>query len=142
MSEDKEVLFEIFGTQVKTSTVVALIFIGIVGWWLLHVFFATTIPGNWLEKGDYEAKVYVNLFPDDDSTKNYRLVGDIERSSDCDSDGESSSCYSSYYLHKITFPDEGHIAFDDCTIELHKKNYCQDDDGTDWDVELTDQLPK
>ena len=132
-------LFEISGTKFYTMHIVYLGLILFVGWLLLKWFFSVEIPGHWLEKGSYEAQVYVNLFTDKDSSKNYRLVADIERYTDCDSDGEQSNCYSGYRVHNIKFPNEGYIEFDDCEATLNKKVHCIDYDGDSWYVELTNQ---
>src|SRR5213082_3085190 len=136
-NEDKEVLFEIFGTKVKTVSVVYLGLLLLAGWLIVKFFFSVEVPGSWREKGTYETKLYVNVFPDKEKTKNYRLVGDVERYSDCNGDGESTNCYSGYRVSKITFPNEGYIEFDDCEISLTKRESCTDYEGNSYYIELT-----
>jgi hypothetical protein len=139
MIEDKENEFiNVLGTKVRVMSIILLGFFLFVGWLILHWFFGTEIPGHWLEKSSYQTQLFVNVFPDNDKTKNYRLVGNVERYNDCDGD---DGCVKGYYVKNISFPNKGYIEFDACEISLNKKQHCIDYDGKEWYVELTDQKP-
>jgi len=135
-NEKEEILFEIFGTKVKTMIVVLLGFVLFVGWLTVKWLFGVQIPGHWNEKANYKTQVYVNVFPNNDNAKNYRLIGDIERYSDC---YDEYGCFSRYYVRRIVFPNKNYIEFDDCEAVLAKKESCTDFDGERWSIELTNQ---
>src|SRR5437762_10807004 len=46
-----------------------------------------------------------------------------------------------YNLSKITFPNNNYIEFDECQIYLNKKEFCVDNNGNSWYIELTNQKP-
>jgi hypothetical protein len=79
---------------------------------------------------------YINLFPEDSKSKNYRIKGKVEY------EGDSQE----YFLVKATFPNGGYITFDgsygDSPLEFYKKVYIEDDDGKGWYVELTKEKVK
>jgi hypothetical protein len=72
---------------------------------------------------------YVNLFPENADSKNYRVVGKVEYVDD------------EYNLIKATFPNGGYVTFDDyysiSPLEFYEKVHIEDDDGKSWYVELT-----
>lgn len=84
------------------------------------------------DSGNY----YVNLFPEDENSKNYRVIGEV------DFDSETGS----YSLIKATFPSGGYITFEDYysidPLEFYEKVYLEDDDEIGWYVELTKQKVK
>lgn len=132
--EEKQTI-EILGFNIRTKTIGTAVFLLIAGYFLASWLFSSTIPGHWFEKGNYEAQIYVNIFPENNASKNYRIIGDIERATDCP--GEGHDCYSWYILKRATFPNTGYIEFDDCEVKLNKKVYCTESNGAGWDIELT-----
>jgi hypothetical protein len=75
---------------------------------------------------------YVNLFPENSESKNYRVVGEVEY------DGDSGT----YSLMKATFPNGGYITFDNYYgvgdgLNFYEKDYIEDDERNSWYVELT-----
>ena len=127
----------VLGAKVKTKYISILITILLVALPL----FAVSIPGHWNEKVEYETKLYVNLFPDSRNAKNYRLIGDIQKTRECDGSEDLNDCIDVYRVTKITFLNGGYIEFDECIIESPNKNYCVDTNENEWYVELTDKKP-
>jgi hypothetical protein len=81
----------------------------ILAYWIIFVGI-TPAPGAFLEKKDYKARVMVNVFPEGDKSKNYRLEADITRS-----DGV-------YFINKIYWPNGGYLEWqpyegDRCSVE-------------------------
>jgi hypothetical protein len=81
-------------------------------------------------------KYYVNMFPDDGVSKNYRVVADISK---VEEGGD-------YYITKAYFPNGGYITFEDSygvsELEFNKKVSIKDDKGKEWEIELTKQKAK
>lgn len=107
------------------------------------------IIGSYFEKSQYKTKYYVNVFPDDNESKNYRLQADIHVYSDTE-EGETSEdrfgqehteTYTTKYiiLEKVFWPNGGYLDFDDCQLEIGDKVYCSDQDGRYWYIELTNE---
>lgn len=122
-----------------------LVFWGVViviGWLIIKQFFTVSIPGHWNEKASYETQIYVNLFPNNSDSKNYRLIGDLQKDFQCDGSDDNDVCWNTYYVSRITFPNLGYIEFDECDVKLYEKVSCIDTHNTTWDVELTDQRPR
>jgi hypothetical protein len=90
--------------------------------------------GHPFEKAEYTTHYYVNLFRDKKSSKNYRVTGEIEMVSSCD---DEYGCIRSRLLRKATFPTGDVAKFDECFVELNKKEHCIDYDHDSWYVELT-----
>jgi hypothetical protein len=74
---------------------------------------------------------YVNLFPENSESKNYRLRGKI----DC----VEGDCY----LLKVIFPNGGYITFEDsfgvAPLKIGEKVYMVDDKGGEWYTEATNE---
>lgn len=110
------------------------------------------IIGSYFEKIDYRTKYYVNIFPDDESSKNYRLSAEIHVYSEEeegepteDSYGiEHSNTYTTKYitLEKVFWPNEGYLNFNDCQLEIGEKVQCKDQNGMSWNIELTNEKVK
>jgi hypothetical protein len=107
------------------------------------------ILGSYFEKFEYRTQYYVNVFPDDESTKNYRLPAEIHVYSE-EEEGEPtedvygiehSNTYTTKYivLDKVFWPNGGYLDFNDCQLEIGKKVMCNDQDGVSWNVELTNE---
>jgi len=88
-------------------------------------------PGAFFERGNYTAKVYVLVFPDADTAKNYYLPADVTKAG------------SVYSLKKLYWPDGGSSTFDDCEVRLNQKSNCRAE-GSDiaYAIELTGNLKK
>lgn len=107
--------------------------------------------GSFFEKPEYKTQYYVLIFPDNSISKNYKLVADIEVSSEIDSyeddDGSGIGVFAypitRSYSHrlinidKVYLPNGGYLTFDDCELEKNAKAYCTDQDGRQWTIELT-----
>lgn len=126
---------DVFGIRLRRKEIWIIIGVVVVSYIVVMRYFTVPVPGNLLEKSVYDTKLYVNVFPDSNSVKNYRLVGDVSREMDCDDDG--NNCFRWYQLTKFTFPNNGYIEFDDCQVYLNKKVSCTDYHSNDWDIELT-----
>jgi hypothetical protein len=92
-------------------------------------------PGHFWEKAEYEREFYVNVFPEGAASKNYRLPGMVQASTEEDYD----SAWRVYRLEYVRWPNGGRTFFDsDESLELGKKVSLSDDTGRGWEVELTD----
>ena len=82
------------------------------------------------EMNEYTTKYYVHLYPEDNKSKNYKVEADIE--SNLDEEGRK------YHIVKAYFDSKRYITFTDWdSLHPNKKVMIRDDDGKDWDVELT-----
>lgn len=108
--------------------------IGIVALVLVGMFMFNIVKGFFY----YDDKYYVNLFPENNTSKNYRVEANIFYDND----------YGEYYIEKAYFPNNGYITFDnsfgipDNALEFNKKVLVKDDKGRYWNVELTKQRVK
>jgi hypothetical protein len=113
--------------------------------WLWWVSTGEARPGAFHEKTDYSAKVYVNVFPDGDKSKNYKLPADMSKVSD---DGGAA-----YNIEKVYWPNGGYFEFDDCEADMNSstkvlKAYCshtenpgeQSEEENWYTIEVTNQL--
>jgi hypothetical protein len=107
------------------------------------------ILGSYFEKSEYKTQYYVNVFPDDEDSKNYRLPADIHVYSETE-EGETSEdrfgqehteTYTNKYiiLDKAFWPNGGYLDFHDCQVEIGDKVLCSDQDGRNWYIELTNE---
>lgn len=107
------------------------------------------ILGSYFEKSEYKTQYYVNVFPDDEGSKNYRLPADIHVYSETE-EGETSEdrfgqehteSYTTKYIivDKVFWPNGGYLDFDDCQLEIGDKVLCSDQEGRDWYIELTNE---
>lgn len=110
------------------------------------------ILGSYFEKFEYRTQYYVNVFPDAEGSKNYRLPAEIHVYSE-EEEGEPtedaygiehSNKYTIKYiiLEKVLWPNEDYLEFNDCQLEVGKKVQCNDQDGVSWTVELTNEKVK
>lgn len=109
--------------------------------------------GSIFEKSRYKTKYYVNLFPDMNSSKNYRVKAEIEADfvewEESDNQGNPiSKSHRVYYINKAYFPSGGYIIFDkeripnDKGVEVRKKTLLVDTSGRYWWAELTSEKAK
>lgn len=107
------------------------------------------ILGSYFEKSEYKTQYYVNVFPDDEGSKNYRLPADIHVYTETE-EGETSEdrfgqehteTYTTKYIiiDKVFWPNGGYLDFDDCQLEMGDKVLCSDQEGRDWYIELTNE---
>jgi hypothetical protein len=110
------------------------------------------ILGSYFEKFEYRTQYYVNVFPDGEESKNYRLPAEIHVYSE-EEEGEPtedaygiehSNAYTIKYivLDKVFWSNEGYLEFNDCQLEVGKKVQCNDQDGESWTIELTNEKVK
>lgn len=91
----------------------------------------STNIGGLFERINYTENYYVNLFPENAKSKNYKVEAEIEAAG------------GKYYIIKAYFPNGGHLTFYDSLyfwpLKLNERVYLVDDSGTSWLVELTSQ---
>lgn len=102
----------------------------IIGW---MIFLAVFVPYYFYsEKGsiDDSKQYYVNLFPEEDSQKNYRVPALISLEED------------GFYLLDVYWSNGGSTSFYDNynNLILGEKVLMNDDKGEDWYVELTNEM--
>jgi hypothetical protein len=110
------------------------------------------ILGSYFEKFEYRTQYYVNVFPDGEGSKNYRLPAEIHVYSEEeegelteDANGiEQRNTYTIKYiiLEKVLWPNEGYLEFNDYQLEVGKKVQCNDQEGESWTIELTNEKVK
>ena len=75
----------------------------------------------------------VSLFPDSESTKNYRL------SADMDIEEKRHGWFHSEYIYTVkttTWPNGGYSTFTNCIIHEDRNQSCDTDDGKQYTVEV------
>lgn len=94
------------------------------------------IIGSFFEKDNYTTQYWVYLQPNSDISKNYRIIGDINR--DCD----SNNC--DHSLMMVYWPNRGTSEFDDCDLQYSIKNNlqqrCTDNDGQNYEIKLGEKV--
>jgi hypothetical protein len=124
--------------------------------------FGDEIIGDFFQKPDYVSKYYVNVFPENDKIKNYRVPDDIHVCSPTEIDGMNNelinenifACQSKYIVlqtiywtdgDQINFYDADHFTVN-CSEEpkltVGTKVYCIDSNDKEWDIELTKEKVK
>lgn len=127
----------------NTDRVVRLLIVAFLAYLIipaaLRRWYGQPIIGHWLEKSEYEAQYYVNVFPEGADVKNYRLPGDIWRTTEYDYGAEEEGAYTYRltYLMRAYLPNGGYLEFEDCEVEVGEINACWDQRDRQWDVELT-----
>ena len=129
----------------ETRTLKILFAIGVLYPVIMAITCQSTEIGSVFEKQKYKTSVYVNLFPYNDESKNYRLKADIESSMTFE---ELLRGDRYYKLEKIHFNNGGYITFDNIdwdkenTLILNKQVYFRDDKDNSWYIELTKEKVK
>jgi hypothetical protein len=106
---------------------------------MISRFWGQPIIGAYFEKNrPYDTRYYVNLFPENADSKNYRLVGDITvYDGNCYDTGDSTECDpGTVSLNSVNWPNGGSSYFDDCALEKDKV-LCTDNEDRGWYVEFT-----
>lgn len=98
--------------------------------------------GHPFEKDNYITNYYVNMFPNKNSSLNYRVKGEIEIITDCEDDDDGNHCIRSRLLREASFSSIKKIEFDGCDVEINKKEGCIDYNNKYWYVELTKEKVK
>ena len=97
----------------------------------LNQWLGTTTVGSMWAKNNFDTQYYVFIQPENATSKNYRVKGDISRT-----DGE-------YSLNKIYWENGGYLTFTDCKLEenngiytsvddCQSSNWLNDDDGYEY----------
>lgn len=102
------------------------------------------------EKSEYTTKYYVNLFPDEDSAKNYRLPADIHVYHENHEGDETLTSVKCIRIEKAYLPNGGYVSFsyneyneeDEKNLRFGKKVDLTDSSGKNWYVELVDRKVK
>lgn len=119
---------------------------------LFYDSYSNTQIGSLFESRNYKEKYWVNLFPNKDNAKNYRVPADIIATysigdSDCENYfGLNESCEKSeriYLIEKAYFTNGGYITFENTEeaipLQVNEKVPITDIDGTNWWIELTNK---
>ena len=107
-------------------------------------YFGTKRPGSFFERDDYEGMFYVNLFPEGQEVKSYRVPAMITARVGETEYGDDIYSWREYRIDFAAMPNGGKIAFDisDETLELGKKVTVVDNKERYWGVKLTEQPVK
>jgi hypothetical protein len=105
-------------------------------------YWGTKIPGSFLERDDYQGMFYVNLFPDAQKVKSYRVPALIQATIESANEQDDRTfSWREYRIDYAIMPNGGKITFyyaDKC-LELGKIVTLFDDNKGYWGVELTDR---
>jgi hypothetical protein len=113
------------------------------GFMFLTPHWGSRIPGSFFERADYQGMFYVNLFPNGQKVKSYRVPALIRASVESDTDYDDRSySWREYRMQFAVMPNGGRITFyhADEYLQLGKIVTLFDDNESYWGVELTDQL--
>lgn len=102
--------------------------------------YGDTTIGHQFEKKEYVENYYVNLFPEGSVSENYRVRAEIEAEEDFIDDGDDRGhTVRVYHINEAYFPDGKTITFygDNEPLKVNKRVHIEDDDGREWQVELT-----
>ena len=111
--------------------------------------YGTKIPGSRFERDNYEGLFYVNLFPDGQKVKSYRVPAMVSAnyeasSSYTNSNGDEQDVYEHVYrIQYAVMLNGGKVHFDNSygfqDLELNKTVTLYDDDKRYWGIELTNR---
>lgn len=94
------------------------------------------VIGSFWEKPNYRAKYMVRLHNEVDG-KSYMLIAQINVMTEYYGDEGGYGSYRCVFLEKIFWGGGRILEFQDCI--LNESNYCTDEDGNSWRIELTQQ---
>lgn len=99
--------------------------------------FGAERPGSFFERSEYEARLYVYLYPSEArKVTSHHMPARITASIEEDHyDGKHS--HREYWLWSVFMPKGVRIDFEDCRVELQKTVTCFDASGRGWKVVLT-----
>ena len=101
----------------------------VIGGIALAIFIIFLWPHTYNWDGDGE----INLYPDSESVKNYRLPATIEVTH------KQYGWFSDRTTYQITnagWPNEGSLKFDSCSVKKDSTSSCTDTSGESWTVEV------
>ncbi len=81
-------------------------------YWAFTTYLGPMKPGAFLQRTSYDNSIYVLVYPNKNSVKNYYVPGEITRSEN------------GYTIASVTWPNGGYSTFDDCQIYLEKRTSC------------------
>jgi hypothetical protein len=86
----------------------------VVGFFVVKHYWGDAVPGAFFERGaEYEQSVYLSLYPEGSTVKNYHVKGDIWHHGD------------TYSLMKVYWPNGGYTTFSGCdNLSLDNKGLC------------------
>ncbi len=92
------------------------------------------VPQIW-SKNPYKAgtQYFVYLFPDINSSLNYRLPADILIEEDC----TGGECEHDIQIETV-YLENGSSKYFGCIVQLKYENFCKDQDGKEWMIVLSD----
>jgi hypothetical protein len=98
------------------------------------------IPNAFFEKSAYDGMFYVNAFPKENNSINYRVPALIHSYIETHSDPDDKThSFRIYDLQYLEFPNRGKVYFDDgSSLKLNQLVHCLDGGGREWNIELTD----
>lgn len=104
--------------------------------------------GSLIEKNEYAEYYYVNMFPENDKSKKYKVKAEIsaryDENESTNNDGNITTYdVRHYYIEKADFSNGGYITFNaDEPLELNKKVSLVDDDDKNWNIEMINEKVK
>jgi hypothetical protein len=106
--------------------------------------FGDEIIGSFLEKPEYTTQYYINLFSDDNLIKKYHLPAEVQVTTDLDyeetGEGNTVSIETKYVIIKKVFlPDGSYLKFDNCKTDLTYRLIGSDQNGREWEIQLTNE---
>jgi hypothetical protein len=100
--------------------------------------FGAERPGAFFERSEYEARLYVHLYPDAQKVISYRVPAMITASTRVETDqDEHLYSWREYWLWSAFMPKGVDIDFHDCRVKLQETVRCLDTNGRRWGVVLT-----
>ena len=99
---------------------------------IVQTYWGQTIPDAWFERSRYIRNLYVNIFPEESKSQNYRVSATIA----C---GEDEFGNRAYFLHEATLPNgkKFELQIGEREVRLFEIVICKDWDDVRWGIELT-----
>lgn len=101
--------------------------------WLSIILGAIFVIFIWPHTDTWEGDGTVNVFPQSDAAKNYRLDASMEVTRTRNGWSKGSDKYS---IDTATWPNEGYLEFDDCVVNEGSRATCISQDGTEYGIEV------
>jgi len=123
-----------------TQIICVMVVVGLIYIAILESPMASKEIGSILEKDEYTAYYYVNMFPENSQSKNYQVKAKIYAHTERYDEYKSERYYE---IQEAYFPNNGTITFYDSgdleTLEINQKVRVRDDNNRWWEIELTSQ---
>ncbi|MBI3633848.1 MAG: hypothetical protein HY226_06210 [Candidatus Vogelbacteria bacterium] len=118
--------------RARLYKIVAILIFCTIGLYLIRDYVGVHEISSALEvRRSYYVSYYINLFPDQEKAKNYRIRGDLYVQW---KDNERT-----IYLEKAHFANGGFVTFESCEVDVKKPKHCVDQENRGWYIELTKQ---